>query len=235
MLVRLWAGPSCIARAISRRRSSWASRSRRDDGRRHRPRRRRRRRPRRRRRAPAPSPTGAPSALDVARRARRGSGPSARRLPSRTSTWDSISAARLVSVTSWALSSATSAGRVAGGSRQRRSSFSAAAARRVSWRAASVRAWATSRSTSPSSRVEARELVGQPRGELGQRWRAARSRRRSSSARSPVGVVVDQSSGIRIQPWRIAYTTAWVRSLTDSLRRIELMWFLTVCSLIDSA
>ncbi len=24
MLVRLWAGPSCIARAISRRRSSWA-------------------------------------------------------------------------------------------------------------------------------------------------------------------------------------------------------------------
>ena len=44
-----------------------------------------------------------------------------------------------------------------------------------------------------------------------------------------------QSSGIRIQPWRIAYTTAWVRSLTDSLRRIELMWFFTVCSLIDSA
>ena len=44
-----------------------------------------------------------------------------------------------------------------------------------------------------------------------------------------------QSSGIRIQPWRIAYTTACVRSLTDSLRRIELMWFLTVCSLIDSA
>ena len=48
-------------------------------------------------------------------------------------------------------------------------------------------------------------------------------------------VVIGQSSGIRIQPWRIAYTTAWVRSLTDSLRRIELMWFLTVCSLIDSA
>ena len=45
----------------------------------------------------------------------------------------------------------------------------------------------------------------------------------------------DQSSGIRIQPWRIAYTTAWVRSLTDSFRRIELMWFLTVCSEIDSA
>ena len=44
-----------------------------------------------------------------------------------------------------------------------------------------------------------------------------------------------QSSGILIQPWRIAYTTAWVRSLTESLRRIELMWFFTVCSLIDSA
>ena len=27
MFVRLWAGPSCIARAISRRRSSWAPRS----------------------------------------------------------------------------------------------------------------------------------------------------------------------------------------------------------------
>ena len=30
MLVRLWAGPSCIARAISRRRSSWAPRSNRE-------------------------------------------------------------------------------------------------------------------------------------------------------------------------------------------------------------
>ena len=45
----------------------------------------------------------------------------------------------------------------------------------------------------------------------------------------------DQSSGIRIQPWRIAYTTAWVRSLTESFRRMELMWFLTVCSEIDRA
>src|SRR3954453_9112951 len=49
------------------------------------------------------------------------------------------------------------------------------------------------------------------------------------------GHLGSQSSGIRIQPCRIAYTTAWVRSLTDSFRRIELMWFLTVCSLIDSA
>ena len=44
-----------------------------------------------------------------------------------------------------------------------------------------------------------------------------------------------QSSGILIQPWRMAYTTAWVRSLTESLRKMLLMWFLTVCSLIDSA
>ena len=44
-----------------------------------------------------------------------------------------------------------------------------------------------------------------------------------------------QSSGIRVQRGRVAYTTAWVRSLTESLRRMELMWFLTVCSLIDSA
>ena len=43
------------------------------------------------------------------------------------------------------------------------------------------------------------------------------------------------SAGISIQPWRMAYTTAWVRSLTESFRRIELMWFLTVCSLIVSA
>jgi hypothetical protein len=44
-----------------------------------------------------------------------------------------------------------------------------------------------------------------------------------------------QSSGILIQPWRMAYTTAWVRSFTESFRRMELMWFFTVCSLIDSA
>ena len=43
------------------------------------------------------------------------------------------------------------------------------------------------------------------------------------------------SAGISIQPWRMAYTTAWVRSLTESFRRMELMWFLTVCSLIESA
>ena len=64
-------------------------------------------------------------------------------------------------------------------------------------------------------------------------WRAADSRVWSWRCRSPE--VLPQSSGIRIQPWRIAYTTAWVRSFTDSLRRIELMWFLTVCSEIDSA
>ena len=44
-----------------------------------------------------------------------------------------------------------------------------------------------------------------------------------------------QSSGILIQPWRMAYTTAWVRSLTDSLRRMLDMWFLTVCSLMVRA
>ena len=81
--------------------------------------------------------------------------------------------------------------------------------------------------------------------------RAARSRRapsraasRSSASRTGSATAFGwrgglglghQSSGIRIQPWRIAYTTACVRSLTDSLRRIELMWFLTVCSEIDSA
>ncbi len=72
--------------------------------------------------------------------------------------------------------------------------------------------------------VEGEEVVGEPRRQ-----------RVDACGRLGRGVVRHQSSGIRIQPWRIAYTTAWVRSLTDSLRRIELMWFLTVCSLIVSA
>ena len=41
--------------------------------------------------------------------------------------------------------------------------------------------------------------------------------------------------GISIQSWPIAHTTACVRSLTESFRRMELVWFLTVCSLIVSA
>jgi hypothetical protein len=45
----------------------------------------------------------------------------------------------------------------------------------------------------------------------------------------------DQSSGSRIQPCFMAYTTACVRSLTESLRRMLDMWFLTVCSLMVSA
>ncbi len=43
------------------------------------------------------------------------------------------------------------------------------------------------------------------------------------------------SAGIRIQPWRMAYKTAWVRSFADSLRRMFDMWFLTVCRLIERA
>ena len=70
--------------------------------------------------------------------------------------------------------------------------------------------------------VELEQVVREPAGQVAERG--------GGSDR-----VRHQSSGIRIQPWRIAYTTACVRSLTDSLRRIELMWFLTVCSLIDSA
>ena len=85
--------------------------------------------------------------------------------------------------------------------------------------------------------IQVADVVHQPAGELsqagGRRGHLGVGHRvRGSLGRSGI---VDQSSGIRIQPWRMAYTTAWVRSLTDSLRRIELMWFLTVCSLIDSA
>ncbi len=103
-------------------------------------------------------------------------------------------------------------------------------ARFCSWRAASARAWPTSISISASSRSSASTsartcaeicAAGSADGSL-------------AMVEVPAGFG-PQSSGIRIQPWRIAYTTAWVRSLTESLRRMELMWFLTVCSLIDSA
>jgi len=42
-------------------------------------------------------------------------------------------------------------------------------------------------------------------------------------------------SGPLIHPCRIAYTTACVRSFTESLRRMLDMWFFTVCSEIASA
>ena len=71
--------------------------------------------------------------------------------------------------------------------------------------------------------LEARDLLVEGGGKIG---------RRASEIGHPGA---DQSSGIRIQPWRIAYTTAWVRSFTESFRRMELMWFLTVCSLMESA
>ena len=95
----------------------------------------------------------------------------------------------------------------------------------------------TSRSTSPSS-MSRRASSSAIRAVTSARLAGGGVDAGSVIVGSVVGlasVVIDQSSGIRIQPWRIAYTTAWVRSLTDSFRRIELMWFLTVCSLIDSA
>ena len=72
--------------------------------------------------------------------------------------------------------------------------------------------------------VERQEVVGESRGQ-----------RLDPGSRPGRGVGRHQSSGMRIQPWRIAYTTACVRSFTESFRRIELMWFLTVCSLIVRA
>ena len=225
MLVSDWAGPSCIDRAISRRRSSWADSTTRESvgG-------QRRHRARRPRRAPPRS-----SARPRRRAGRRGAvrasrwRASALRLPSRTSTWASISTARRV----WRDERAVGLGQLLDrrAADPRVSSFSVAATRRCSWRPASARAWPTSMSISLSSRSSAADLVAHLRRELGCR---SFPRRRWSSVGGPEAVR-PQSSGIRIQPWRIAYTTAWVRSLTDSLRRIELMWFLTVCSLIDSA
>jgi hypothetical protein len=71
-----------------------------------------------------------------------------------------------------------------------------------------------------------------PRKGVRKGWRSAVALGR---ARALEADAVVQSSGRRIQPCFMAYTTAWVRSFTDNLRRMLDMWFLTVCSLIVSA
>ena len=87
----------------------------------------------------------------------------------------------------------------------------------------------------PHEQLDLGELAVQPSSSRSSVARASRrSRGQARAGCGQVGHDGRQSSGIRIQPWRIAYTTAWVRSLTASFRRIELMWFLTVCSLIES-
>ncbi len=84
-----------------------------------------------------------------------------------------------------------------------------------------------------------RDRVGSARrrgqGRLGWRRRVHGPFGAQVPGRAGITGVHGQSSGIRIQPCFIAYTTAWVRSFTESLRRMELMWFLTVCSLMDRA
>ena len=181
MLVRLWAGPSCIARAISRRRSSWAPSSEPRDGRRHRRVRGQAAAPAAaasaaRRRAPA-AIDGAPSVVDIARRARRGSGQRPALALEDVDLATPSAAARLVSVTSWALRS-----------RSRRRSGSPSAAERVG-ELLGRRRPAASRGGRPRSapgrragrsrraRVERAPARRHPRGELGRR-RARRARRR---------------------------------------------------------
>ena len=160
------------------------------------------------------------------------------RLPSRTSTWAAIRAARRVSSRSWRVElgdiagsgavAAADGGQLIGG-RLRASPRGGPA---------SARACSTSSSISASSRSRRLEARGRPRartsaGDAGAAGGAvstdSRHRLAGRSGR------VDQSSGIRIQPWRMAYTTAWVRSFTRQLAEDADMWFLTVCSLIDSA
>ena len=148
MLVRLWAGPSCIAREMSRRRSSWADwMSRATSG--------------GMATAVAGPPAGAarrgtvgPPAT-VRRSSRSPARPSryrrsARCLPLRTSTCESMITARRVSTTSWPFCSASSAGsaRIEAWAAAIRS---ARAARFASCRSLSVWAWATSMSISVSS------------------------------------------------------------------------------------
>src|SRR6266508_59681 len=143
MLVRLWAGPSCIARAMSRRMSSWAPSTilvKAGD-------------------TATRSAAAWPAALGPAPRADRPAAISATTsryrprtlaLPSSTSTWASMRTARLVSVTSCSARSSCTAGSPAPAARAatRRSATWALFA---SWRPASVRACWTSSSISSSS------------------------------------------------------------------------------------
>ena len=198
-------GRRASARAISRRRSSWASRTIRDTAggigavaRRSpagavavRPRLGRRRRP----------PTTRAERLGVARRAPRGSRPSALRLPSRTSTWASISAARLVSEHELGVELGE---RPSGRSRRRRSRGAPSSASRRRRRAASRGgrprscAWVTRSSISSSSPSRRGQLVRQPRGELGQAGGRRRRRvghRRGSVAASAVASISPPASG----------------------------------------
>ena len=183
MLVRLWAGPSCIARAISRRRSSWAPRSRRETARggplaSDRPGccRRGASQP-----ILAPRPARHPAIAQPPRspRVRRGSGRGHVRLPSRTSTCDSIRAARLVNRTSWSgagpetvrgrRADAGGPSRPAGRALVLVTIFSAAVARLDSWRGGlGLAPVATGKSTSAISVSSWREVGCQLPTEVGE-------------------------------------------------------------------
>ena len=209
MFVRLWAGPSCIARAISRRRSSWAPSSSRDTA---------------GGTAAGVGPCRAPASTGWPAARRRGALSASTYARERVAVAAERPALALEDVDLGlherrALGEQDELGVELGRDRRLRPpvdsaaggrgvSLSAAAARRVSWRAASVLAWAIEQVDLAELAVEACQLVGHPPGEFGQaRGLAAR--------RAPVSVIVamgrraragtvDQSSGIRIQPWRIA-------------------------------
>src|SRR5438034_10357716 len=163
MLVRLWAGPSCICRAISRRRSSWAVRMMRDTPGGTGPPRSRSMKPGVEPASASPSCDGAASpggipATTLACSAWAASASWSRiadlRLPSRRSTWASMRAAFRATATSWLASSARSLPAALPPAARRSAvaaSFSAAAARRRACRLASVLAWLMSRSISSTS------------------------------------------------------------------------------------
>ncbi len=144
ILVRLWAGPSCIARAMSRRMSSWAPRTILENA------------GETATRSPEPRPLATPGPALMAARPAASSAtislyrPRTLALPSRTSTWASMSTARRVSVTSCSARSSCSAGSPAPAARAA-TRRSATWARFASWRLASVRACWTSSSISASS------------------------------------------------------------------------------------
>ena len=216
MLVRLWAGPSCIARAISRRRSSCASMTSRETPLGVEP--------------PAPATTASPPAP-----------PSKPRSESRYSA-TAVAIARERAPLALEDVDLGLHQRGALGQRDQRhglvDAFDGIGVRAAARPACPPRPRADPRggSTSALAWVMSRSISASSASSV---TRSSPSRSVSAGAvewrRGCGGLVRHQSSGIRIQPWRIAYTTAWVRSLTDSLRRMELMWFLTVCSLIDRA
>ena len=199
--MRLWAGPSCIARAISRRRSSWAPSTIRltpvDACPAAAP--------------PAPAASASAAVLELVRRPRRRR--RSRRQARRAESRNRASVLRLPSRTStWALHHRRAAGQgdELGVRPRSRRSDGVASGSSASFSGGLGPLQLVALGLGPGLGDEHVDLgqLAIERGHLAPR----RAPRRSARAAGCVGVFapgtvarsVDQSSGIRIQPWRIA-------------------------------